>query len=100
MIRLEIAGTSEVSISRIASSASHGEESIMTSMTPRGEFYEDDEPVDDIVAAYESGDPGETRRPHRGQRGVTLNLALPELGVSEHPVADPETRTNGQLVRI
>ncbi len=35
-------------------------------MTRRGDFYEDDEPLADVVAAFEAGEPAVTAAPVRG----------------------------------
>ena len=42
----------------------------------RGDFYEDDEPVDDVVAAFTAGEPVVTARPVETKRGWTSFLRL------------------------
>jgi hypothetical protein len=48
---------------------------------PEG-FYEDDEPVDDVIAAFERGEHGVTRRPVVIE---TAGLAAPEPGTTTFP---------------
>lgn len=42
----------------------------------RGEFYEDDEPVEDVVTAFDAGEKFLTARPVEHQRGWTRFLRL------------------------
>jgi hypothetical protein len=50
--------------------------------TPDG-FYEDDEPVEDVIAAFERGEQGFTRPPVVID---TAGLAAPESGTTTFPV--------------
>jgi len=42
----------------------------------RGDFYEDDEPLEDVVAAFNTGEPVETAHPAETKRGWTSFLRL------------------------
>ena len=44
----------------------------------RGDFYEEDEPVDEIVAAFDAGEPFVTANPTEPRRGWTKFLRLGE----------------------
>ena len=65
-------------------------------MIRRGDFYEDDEPVDKVIAAFEAGEPVQTEAPTRG-----FNFQLGQDGPVEPTTAAPVTvhRRTGILER-
>ena len=64
----------------------------MTDMTSDSEFYEEDEPVEKVVAAFERGEKGVTARP----LGRTEYLLIGKL-VGGHFVP-PTTHVSGHVV--
>jgi hypothetical protein len=64
----------------------------MTDMTPSSEFYEEDEPVEAIVAAFERGERGVTARP----RGWTRYLMIGRPGGGRF--VSPTTHASGHVV--
>lgn len=55
----------------------------MISMATKPEFFEEDEPVEKIVLAFEAGEKGLTTRPAEPPRGWTEYLRLPANSVHE-----------------
>jgi hypothetical protein len=64
----------------------------MTDMTSGSDFYEEDEPVEKIIAAFERGEKGVTARP----RGRTVYLLIGKL--SGGHFVPPTTHASGHLV--
>lgn len=66
----------------------------MIDMSVDGDFYEDDEPVEDVVAAFNAGPHGVTGPP-RGQTQMFTLMGNTAAGV----VATPEeNQTTGHLI--
>jgi hypothetical protein len=65
----------------------------MGNMSARNDFYEPDEPVDEVIKAFQQGEPGLTRRP---TRGWTQYLAI--KGLSQVRMALQESATTVNLI--
>jgi hypothetical protein len=52
-------------------------------MATTPEFFEEDEPVEKIVLAFEAGEKGFTTRPAEPPRGWTQYLRLPDFGLAK-----------------
>jgi hypothetical protein len=50
-----------------------------TAVAIRGDFYEDDEPLDKILGEWDRGVKGVTAPPEHGKRGVTVNVEIKGL---------------------
>lgn len=68
----------------------------MASMTNPGDFYEDDEPVDQVKAAFDQGTKIVTVRPNARFDDNTRYLHVPGLSPAE--VASPLGRTEASAV--
>jgi len=55
-------------------------------------FYEEDEPVEEVLAAFEAGEKGATARPLYEIAQPSMNKAVAHSEVSQHFLA-PEVRT-------
>lgn len=55
----------------------------MIGMATKSEFFEEDEPVEKILLAFEAGEKGLTTRPDEPRRGWTEYLRVPADSVRE-----------------
>lgn len=69
-------------------------------MTDGSEFYEDDEPVEKIRAAFERGEKGRTAKRPRDLNRMAASIVADETESSIQPVVVPSDVTSVQIEEV